>query len=391
VYQYDQVRHVHLEPSSRCNAACPMCTRNMCGSTSPGLQLADLSLADVRAIFPPEFAAKLEGVDFCGAYGDPVLAPDLLEIVAYFRAQSPGAKLIVYTNGGVRSPSWWADLAGAVGRPGRVIFGIDGVGETNGVYRRNVNYERVIANASAFIKAGGEAQWDFLVFRHNEHQLEEVRRLSRELGFAEFQPKKTGRFVRSVMEFVPELDGAPDAERFPVYSPQGDVVGQLEPPTDPAWRNSSAATIERIRTDQDGVTRMLDSTPIHCRALHTRSVYVGVQGYVFPCCQSYTAATLPQVYGRHPEADTQLEQLIESLGGFDRINAHQVGLKGAVESDAMAAIERSWALRSLAEGRLKVCARVCGTVLGTFEKQFASAELVPGPVTRGSGDALGDH
>lgn len=379
MYRYEEVHHVHLEPSSRCNAACPMCTRNMRGDTSPGLRLTDLSLEDVRTVFPPEFAGRLQGVDFCGAYGDPVLAPDLLGIVEYFRSSSPEAELVVFTNGGVRSPDWWAELARVLGRPGRVIFGIDGADETNGVYRRRVRFDMVMANAKAFIGAGGEAQWDFLVFRHNEHQLEQARELSERMGFSTFQPKKTGRFVRSAMEYVPELDGAPATDHFPIFDPGGTVVGRLEPPEDEAYRNDAITTLDLLRNSPDGVQRMLDTTEIFCRVKHARSIYVGAQGWVFPCCQSYTAATLPAVYGRPPQTDTQLEELILSLGGFDRLDALKVGLRAAVESDVMAAIEESWSRSSIAEGRLKVCARVCGTDLGTFAKQFASAELVPGP------------
>lgn len=382
MYRYDEISHLHLEPSTRCNAACPMCPRNMNGKTSPGLPLVDLSLADIKEIFDQEFVAQLEAVDFCGAYGDPALAPDMLEIAQYFRQGSPGARLVLYTNGGVRSPRWWARLAEVLGRPSRVVFGIDGIGETNAVYRRNVRFDTVIANARAFIEAGGEAQWDFLVFRHNEHQIDQARQISRELGFVEFQPKRSGRFIRSAMEYVPELDGAPDTENFPIYSPQGEVVGLLQPPSNPAWRNPSEVEFDAIRRSPNGVRRMLDTTPIRCRVKDEGSVFVGAQGFVFPCCQSYTAATLPSVYGYRGETDRQMEELVLSLGGFERINARVVGLRAAVESEVMAAIERSWSRPSLDAGRLKVCARVCGTALGTFEKQFASPELVPGRIVR---------
>jgi hypothetical protein len=378
MYRYDDIRHVHLEPSTRCNAACPMCTRNMRGVTSPGLRLTSLSIQDVERIFPHDFAARLQGVDFCGAYGDPVLARDLPSIVKYFREASPSAKLTVFTNGGPHGPAWWGGLAGALGSPGRVIFGIDGIGETNGIYRRNVRFDSVLANAKAFIAAGGEAQWDFLVFRHNEHQVEDARKLSEEMGFVTFQPKKTGRFVRSAMEYVPELDGQPETGYFPIFDSGGAPVGRLEPPKQSEWRNDSATTLGQFRSSADGVQRMLDTTPIDCRVKTARSIYVGAQGWVFPCCQSYTAATLPAVYGRPAQTDTQLEDLIESLGGFERLNAFRVGLRGAVESDLIASIEESWSKDRISDGRLKVCARVCGTELGTFEKQFASADLVPG-------------
>jgi hypothetical protein len=377
VYQLSDIRHVHLEPSTLCNAACPMCPRNLFGRTSPGLVQTSLTAAQIASLFPAEVAGRLRGVDFCGSYGEPVLTPDLLNIVSYFRVHSPTARLVIYSNGGVRSTRWWRKLAALLDRPGRVVFGFDGSDRTSSVYRRNVDFDKALANATAFIEAGGEAQWDFLVFRHNEHQVEAAENLSRQLGFVEFQAKKSGRFVRSAMEYVAELDGEHEIGSFPVHGPDGQVVGSLQPPANLRWRNGSTATVEKLMKDNHGLQRMLDLTPIACRAIEDSSVFLGAQGLVFPCCQTYTAATLPSVT-QDSRNDTQLPELIESLGGFGTLNALQVGLRAAVESRTMAAIKESWDEASITEGRLKVCARVCGK-LETFRKQFSSEELVPGP------------
>ena len=50
-----------------------------------------------------------------------------------------------------------------------------------------------MTNVKSFIQAGGEAHWEFLVFKHNEHQVEEARNLAREMGFKEFYLKKRRR------------------------------------------------------------------------------------------------------------------------------------------------------------------------------------------------------
>jgi ubiquinone/menaquinone biosynthesis C-methylase UbiE len=47
----------------------------------------------------------------------------------------------------------------------------------------------------AFIAAGGRARWDFLIFEHNQHQVEEAEALATKWGFEKFVAKKTGRFV----------------------------------------------------------------------------------------------------------------------------------------------------------------------------------------------------
>src|SRR5215831_2853187 len=121
MYAYDEIRHVHLEPTTRCNAGCPMCARNSRGSPAPGLTLTELTAEEVRSILPGDFLAHVEAVDLCGAYGDPALTRDLAAIIDYVRLASPGCQITVYTNGGIRSASWWRRFAATLGKPARVV------------------------------------------------------------------------------------------------------------------------------------------------------------------------------------------------------------------------------------------------------------------------------
>ena len=49
-------------------------------------------------------------------------------------------------------------------------------------------------NVRAFIKAGGDASWDMLVFKHNQDQVDECRQLSKSLGFVNFTFKNSARW-----------------------------------------------------------------------------------------------------------------------------------------------------------------------------------------------------
>ena len=49
-------------------------------------------------------------------------------------------------------------------------------------------------SASYYISAGGKAVWDYIVFAHNEHQVEKAKKLAFKIGFKQFIIKKTGRF-----------------------------------------------------------------------------------------------------------------------------------------------------------------------------------------------------
>ena len=69
---------------------------------------------------------------------------------------------------------------------GYVRFGIDGLEDTNHLYRRNVRWPTLMRNVRAFVEAGGNAEWDFIEFRQNQHQVEQARMLADELGFSMF-------------------------------------------------------------------------------------------------------------------------------------------------------------------------------------------------------------
>lgn len=377
MYAYHEIRHVHAELTTRCNAACPMCARNARGVTAPGLPLTELRLADVRQIFPEPFVARLEAFDFCGAYGEPAAARDVIEIVSYLRKAGPGCAITLYTNGGLRTPAWWERLARALGAPARVVFAIDGIGETNGVYRRRVRFETVIENARAFIRAGGTARWEFLAFRHNEHQVDEARALAAALGFDQFSVKKTGRFLEPTYDHVPEFRDHHDLSRFPVFDEKSRVVGYLEPPLAPGLVNETVLHRDRVAERHGSLEALFDRTPIRCRVLDTSSVFVSAEGYAFPCCWTYVQATRPALYGLPDDADRQMYDLVHATGGFNAIDARRVGLHGAVASPLFAAIESSWACGSVRQGRLRVCARACGLEFPAYFDQFSSDDLLP--------------
>ena len=51
LYNYEDIRAVHLEITEKCQARCPMCDRNQNGGAdNPNLGLHELKLADVQRI-----------------------------------------------------------------------------------------------------------------------------------------------------------------------------------------------------------------------------------------------------------------------------------------------------------------------------------------------------
>lgn len=202
-HNFTTVREIHAEITSHCNAACPMCARNnLGGKVLEDLELSSWSAEDAYRVFDSRFH-NLRNVLFCGTHGDPAANPQAPLIIEKLKQIHPKCTVEFYSNGSIRNPNWWSQLAQRMQTRGDSdhyrttdigIFSIDGLGDTNHIYRRNTSFDKIIANAEAFIQAGGIARWDYLVFKHNEHQIEEAQELSKKLGFKHFRLRKTSRF-----------------------------------------------------------------------------------------------------------------------------------------------------------------------------------------------------
>lgn len=264
MFKFDQLKSIHLEITNRCQARCPMCSRNVRGGIdNPNLTLADWTLEDFKTIISPEVLSQVEHIYFCGNFGDPMLNKHLPEMCEYARLINPDLRLKIHTNGGARTKQWWTQLAHSMPKDHSVIFGIDGLEDTHHLYRVDTDYQTVINNAKTFMAAGGRAEWVFIKFRHNEHQVQEAERRAKELGFVQFTIKNSNRFI-----------GSTD---FDVHDRDGKVLYQLQPPTDNVVKFIDKNVIDKL---DDWV----NSSTIVCKADNEKEIYIDAQRQVYPCC-----------------------------------------------------------------------------------------------------------
>jgi sulfatase maturation enzyme AslB (radical SAM superfamily) len=142
------------------------------------------------------------------------------------------------TNGGLRHRTWWQDLAGILNQSrDYVVFSIDGLADTNHIYRRGVVWDKVMENAQAFIDAGGSAHWDMLVYQHNQHQVDQAQALAKKMGFTWFRAKISKR---------PLVNGLAHPDQ---WQPVEQLTGSIK-----------------------------------CYALSDHSIYIDARGVLNPCC-----------------------------------------------------------------------------------------------------------
>jgi len=349
---------MHIELTNRCNAACSMCPRYIDNGAkiNPNLTLTEVTLEHFKEWFPPDFVKQLRRVYACGNFGDPIAAKDTLEIFKYMRECNDRLALVLHTNGSARSASWWQELGsimqGKNHADDSVVFSVDGLWDTNHLYRRNTNFDKIYENMKAYTGAGGRAKWDFIAFDYNEHQVDEARQLAQDMGFAYFNVKRTTRWEGS------DSDGRgyykvknPDGSSYFIRQPlnpdlQHDNETAFKKILPPQWISNEEFSrlmpegTEEYYSMYDSITRenmkiKHNSMGITCRAKlgpyqSNNEIFLSATGHVFPCC---FLGGEPWRYGTdtwNPN-DTSLK-MIELNGGMDSIDLHHNTLEEIVNS-----------------------------------------------------------
>jgi MoaA/NifB/PqqE/SkfB family radical SAM enzyme len=357
-FDYNNINEYQIEITSLCNAACPQCPRNDLGKgINSYMPLTSISREVLDKVFPAELVHRLRQIFFCGSYGDPIAHTDFLDILRDFRRKSPTVWLYIHTNGGIRNPDWWAELAQILNGYGKIDFGIDGLADTNHIYRKNVNWNKLMSNVQSFIRAGGKAQWNYIVFEHNEHQVEEACQMSVDMGFESFLPRATGRFFNH--SDVTEMTEWPVHDALPI-----------KPPKQVVYRNRSMLKLVELKQEYNNVQEYFDTTDIRCDALLGNKVIISAEGLVLPCNffthNLYDARfrdnSLPGANKlSFVDGKNQIQSIIEHYGK-DNLNIHYKTLEEIFANPFWQHVVDSWN-KSLSEGRIFECAMTCGTKL----------------------------
>lgn len=322
MYNLADIKTIHLEITNKCQASCPMCARNLQGGAdNPFMHLNEITLDLFQKWFSPAFIKQLDKLYMCGNLGDPIVAKDTLEIFSYCREHNQTMHLSMNTNGSAKSRRFWEQLAelGVL-----VRFGIDGLADTHKLYRRGTDFNKIIENASVFIRNGGDAIWDMLVFEHNEHQVEECKKLSESIGFIQFVPKNTARFKENKLDVI-------------------DKTGRKEYTLYPSIKSKEIS--KNVSSISAG--------PIECKVKYG-SLYVTSNGVVTPCCW----LGIDEIPFHNPSRIDYLDK----IGKFYTLQDNT--LEEIFNSNVFNKIKETWDSNPLLE-----CSKQCGSY-DKFNSQF---------------------
>jgi len=392
------LKQIHIELTNACNAACPQCVRFYKNSplSRPDLDINQITIEKFKKYFPPHIIQQCELIMFCGVTGDPCVARDLLEICEYIDKVSTNTAVMVTTNGGMRRSDWWTKLGNLFAKHNKhdpnkniktqtwmITFSIDGLEDTNHIYRRNVNWKILMENVKAYTDTGAHASWDFLIFKHNEHQINQALELSKTLGFLFFVPKKALGFDYNNM-----------SKHMPVLSKLGKLEYYIEAPTNPKNRNLENPSghidpeflkfdfdpneYKRLKENKNAVLEynilynsiyetvinnksftIEDDCKINCKSKRsdgTKEIFVDAFGRVIPCC--HLGLTLNSMLT--DPSSLQLHKHVNDYG-WEKFSLEQHSLEEILSQGHLDKVYAdSWNRKSIKDGRLKHCADTCG-------------------------------
>jgi len=335
----DQITRLQIELTNYCNAGCPHCARvNYLNSDwvkgykqqSPypvSINSTHLDIDRYKQMIVNDQWQSLRDVHYCGNYDEPTVHPKMFEFIDCTVKHLPQVKSIsIATNGGTRDSAWWQQLGEKSNQLKqqdvdlRVVWGIDGLEDTNHIYRKGVDWNKLKQNYTAYNQAGGNSTWQFIVFEHNEHQVEEARQMSQHLGFKMFTTKHTSRFKGEYLQVIDE---------------EGKPLHKLRP------TEKSSSMIPLVEQSQKEI-----KPTIVCKAVKYKQIYVSACGNVSPCCW-LDMEWIP------PMQESRIDYM-KRIGEFPNLNTSS--LEEIFEKGFFNKIEQTWK-----EVPLQECSKQCGS------------------------------
>jgi MoaA/NifB/PqqE/SkfB family radical SAM enzyme len=267
----------------------------------------------------------------CGNFGDGAMNPECVEIYSWVRQVNSRAVLILHSNGGARNKEFWQDLAKL---DVRVTFAIDGLEDTNHMYRRNVKWNKLMENVESYLEAGGRATWEMLIFKHNEHQVDKCRELSQQLGFKNFNSKQSARWSDFDSDGVwRDLDTIKSGE----YVLEKSTM--LKAPDIGEGGNS-----QKVQIDKDNVNRKKIKCYAHQVDKDFVEIYLAVNGDVSPCCWL---------------GDLKMHESKNIIKDYTKVNLHHSTLEEILDSEYFHELDKG--IRGEKNSyRLHTCYFTCG-------------------------------
>jgi organic radical activating enzyme len=239
----------HIEPTSKCLLECPLCDRTWFYEKFKKRLTNEIDIEQLVKFFKDHSPI----VNMCGNNGDPIYHSKFHELCSELKKIN--CKISITTNGSGKKKEWWEKLCSILSHDDNITFSIDGLEDTNHLYRKNAKWNSIMDAIDVVTKFTMNTTWKYIVFKHNQHQIEDAKSMSKTLGIKNFQLEKSDRWWKQ--------DLMPD-EKY----------------VDPSYIHQIAATKE-----QDTAKIIKQKCMSDMNGNPNRGLYIDAEGDFYPCCK----------------------------------------------------------------------------------------------------------
>tara|TARA_B100001175_G_C19428858_1_gene600116 strand:+ start:367 stop:1119 length:753 start_codon:yes stop_codon:yes gene_type:complete len=187
----------------------------------------------------------------CGNNGDPIYHSKFHELCK--RLKDNNCKISITTNGSGKTKQWWSELNNILDDNDLLIFSIDGLEDTNHLYRKNAKWKSIIDAIESFAKRKCKLHWKYIVFKHNQHQIKDARKLSSKLNFDYFKLEHSDRWLGK-KELMPDREFV-----------------------DAGYQEQKKVLIDKNYDTDMKPMCLIDNKP-------SKALYIDAEGDFYPCC-----------------------------------------------------------------------------------------------------------
>lgn len=279
------VRSFNLEITNRCVLACSECART--GNPWVRDNLSDLPVSVLERVFPVSQRHRFEGlgVNLCGAHGDCIYHRQFHDVIRHLKAA--GLRLMVETNGSHRKREWWEKTCDLLGDDDVITFSVDGLEDTNHLYRVNARWDDILA-AMRLCAERVTVSWKFIVFRHNEHQIDQAKALAQEIGVRDITFKKSARFRK----------------RDPLAPDNPEYIGVV---------TRNRREIQKLKDEGVSEQEFDRRVAIRRKCASGKDLAITALGYLYPCTSCETSDTGTWFYRNRQHFDLRQRGVEEIL------------------------------------------------------------------------------
>ncbi|MDE0092231.1 MAG: radical SAM protein [Oligoflexia bacterium] len=287
---YKSLTCIELELTSKCALKCPRCSRTEYKGV---YSITDMPLDLIKKRIHSDSLKKFSDIILSGNYGDPIYHDHFLEVLKYLKSQN--YRIEIETNASGKDTNFWKIVTSILDDKDVITFSVDGLKDTNSIYRINSKWDSIQQAMEIACKSRVQTEWKFIVFKHNQHQIEEAMSFAKSIGISEFVIVKSKLFGEIYLN-KDGIDPLKPEEKWLPPSP---------------FKNSSNQKFKILP-----------------KCLTKEKHFISAEGYYFPCCW------MAENYYINKSLFTKQEMQSLSL--------HNHSLKEILQNETLKTLEKSW-------------------------------------------------